>query len=177
MNRPLGLFALLVLCACQTTPLPREESPYHTVPVGSLLTLHKDLTIPAERASVYIQGDPMATWQGVNSYHPHCLFEVYKVKDTPQHVKAGTFTIRKVRQQDLSGIRPGMQYARLFAGGDPSFLIYATIMDLESIEQPEVFRLTCQHWEIPPQAPRHLTIRQIRTALGELFTLKLLETK
>ena len=177
MKRPFGLFALLVLCACQSTPLPREESPYHTVPAGSLLTLYKDLTIPAARASVYIQGGLIASWQDVNSYHPHCIFEVVKVKDTPQHVKAGTFTILKVRQQDLSGIRPGMQYARLFASGGPSFLIYATIMDLRSVDQPEVFRLTCQHWEIPPHFPQHLTIRQIRTALGELFTLKLLETK
>jgi hypothetical protein len=177
MKRLLGLFALLVLSACHSTPLPREESPYYTVPIGSRLILHKDLTIPAARASIYIQGSLIATWQDVNSYHPHCIFEVYQVKDTPQHVKPGTFTIRKVRQQDLSSVRPGTQYARLFADADPSFLIYATIMDLESIEQPEVFRLTCQHWEIPPQSPQHLTIRQIRTALGELFTLKLPDTK
>ncbi|MBI5611496.1 MAG: hypothetical protein HY942_00290 [Gammaproteobacteria bacterium] len=176
MKRLIGLIALLAVSACQTAPLPREESPYYTVPVGSRVTLHKELTIPAARASVYIQGTLIATWQEVNSYHPHCIFEVYKVKDTPQRVQPGTFTVRKVRQQHLSGIRPGTRYARLFADSDPSFVIYATVMDLESIEQPEVFRLTCQHWEIPSQSQQHLTIRQIRTALGELITLKLPDT-
>lgn len=178
MKRLVCLLSLLVLGACQSTPLPREESPYHTVPAGSLLTLHKDLTIPARRASIFIQGGPMTVWQDVNSYHPHCIFEMYKVKDTPQYVKAGTFTIRKVQREDYSAIAPGLQHARLmFSDGGPSYLVYATVMRLESIDQPEVFRLTCQHWEVPPQMPHHLTISQIRAALGNLFTLKLPETK
>ena len=174
MKRSLSLFALLVLCACQSTPLPREESPFYTLPAGSQLILHKDLTIPAGRASVFIQVDPMSTVPGVYSFAPYCIFEVYKVKETPQYVKAGTFTVRKVRREDYSAAVYGLQHARfMFSDGGPNYLVYATVMYLESIEQPEAYRLTCQHLEVPPQMPHHLTISQIRAALGNLLTLKL----
>lgn len=178
MRRPLYLAALLALCACQSTPLEREESPYYSPPAGGQLILHQDLTIPAGRASVYIQGSPVTVWQNVNSYHPHCIFEVRKVLDTPQLVKAGTFAIRAVQRENYSAAAPGLQQARLmFSDGGPSYLIYATVMRLESIDQPDVYRLTCQHWEVPPQMPHYLTIRQMRAALGSLFTLKFPETK
>ncbi len=177
MKRLLGLFALLALSACQSTPLAREESPYYTVPAGSRLILHKDLTIPAERAGVYIQGGMVMGWTEINSYHPHCNLVMRRVADAPQTVRAGEFVVVKVRRQNLSAVRPGAQYAQLFADGVPSHWVYATVMDLRSTDQPEVISLTCQHWESPPPAPQHLTIRQIRAALGELFTLKLPDTK
>ena len=174
MKRPLHVVALLVLSACQFTPLPREESPFYTLPAGSQLILHEDLTIPAGRASVYIQGDPAPAIRGVYSFEPYCIFEMYHVKDTPQYVRAGTFTIRKVQREDYSAAAYGVQRARfLFSDGGPNYLVYATVMRLESKEQPEVYRLTCQHWEVPPQMPHHLTINQIRAALGKLLTLKL----
>ena len=47
---------------------------------------------------------------------------------------------------------------------------YATMMHLSSERQKDVYRMTCQHWE-DIRDDRHLTITQMRKAMGEVFTL------
>jgi hypothetical protein len=45
-------------------------------------------------------------------------------------------------------------------------------MQLRSAEQPDVFRLSCAHWVYPPY-DQHVTIAEMRKALGNVFTLEL----
>jgi len=47
-----------------------------------------------------------------------------------------------------------------------------TIMDLYSAKQPEVIRISCQHWSEPNDG-EHLNIKEIRKTLGNIFTLSL----
>jgi hypothetical protein len=49
---------------------------------------------------------------------------------------------------------------------------YATLMYLNSDKQKDVYRLTCQHWE-DVMDDRHLTISQMRGAMGDVFTLEI----
>jgi len=49
---------------------------------------------------------------------------------------------------------------------------YATLMYLNSEKQKDVYRITCQHWE-DVMDDRHLTIKQMRQAMGDVFTLNL----
>ncbi|NNG14194.1 MAG: hypothetical protein HKM22_03455 [Gammaproteobacteria bacterium] len=78
---------------------------------------------------------------------------------------------RTVRETENVLLTPATVVARDFRGGAPNEN-YMTVLYLHSDRQPDVFRMTCQHWEAPSDA-QHLTIKQIRQALGDLFTLKL----
>lgn len=189
------------LGACHGTPLPYEESPYSVIPAGAQLTLHRDLTIPAGWARLYIQGGGPRPYSDVNPYHPHCRLEVERVREVPQTVKADVFRVEKVVYEELPwpagggsflpasvpragligavGIEAredlgrGAYIAGSFGVADGSSpWTYATHFRLRSERQPEVRRLTCQHWNDPTLAV-HLTIRQIRETLGDLFTLEI----
>jgi hypothetical protein len=90
-----------LLAACQSASVPYEDSPYALIPSGSRLVLERDLTIPAGRASLYIQGGEVRPYLEVDFYRPHCRLEVEKVLDIPQVVKRDTFLIDKVVTEQL----------------------------------------------------------------------------
>jgi len=54
--------------------------------------------------------------------------------------------------------------------------VYVTRLSLKSEKQPEVFRLSCGQWGYPPQL-EHVTIGEMRKALGEILTLTLAAKK
>lgn len=179
MARALMLAVVILLGACQTSYQGNEDSPYYMVPVGSTLILNNDITIPPYKAGVYIQGGQIMPLSQVNKYYPHCKFEVLKIRDAPQAVKADTFVIEKVVQEITDTVDTGQL---LIAGssiginiGDrdgPSVQTYATRMNLHSERQPEVFRLSCGQWAYPSQG-QQVTINEMRKALGNMFTLQL----
>jgi len=182
MNR-FAISALAVLLsACQTMYDGNEDSPYYLVPVGSTLILHNAVAIPPQRAGVYLQGGQILPLAQVNQYYPHCKFEVRAPREMAQTVTPDEFAIAKSVQEVVHAMRADhIQLARVSVGisiglgidgGGPSVQTYATRMDLRSANQPEVFRLTCGQWEYPPFA-RHVTIGEMRRALGAVFTLRL----
>jgi hypothetical protein len=172
------LFAVALLAACQTTTYEGDEnSPYYLVPAGSRLSLHRDLVIPANQAGAFLQGGQVVPFAQLNPYQPHCKFEVSRVLDSPQTVRADEFVITKAVQSLEHSVRAPRRLAArsVFSStddGGPSIQTFATRLDLRSDRQPEVLRLTCGHWDYPPLAT-HLSIRQIRQALGEVFTLRI----
>jgi len=185
MRRAALLALAALLAACRAAPVAFEDSPYAVIPPGSTLTLTRDLTIPAERASLSVQDGEVRPYVDVNSYYPHCLLEVERVRDTPQAVKADTFVIEKTLREDIPRLAGGALAAAtgtagnrgraagaliIVNGGD--YWTYATHFRLRSERQPEVRSLTCQHW-VDPTWEKHLTLRQIRQALGGLFVLQL----
>lgn len=186
MRRAALLALAALLAACRGAPVAFEDSPYAVIPPGSTLMLTRDLTIPAERASLFVQGGEVRPYADVNSYYPHCRLEVERVLDTPQVVKADTFVIEKIVRQDIPRLADARIGALDAAGdgnrgnrlvtasdaGDAGTWTYATHFRLRSARQPEVRELTCQDWEDPVRAV-HLTLRQIRQALGGLFVLQL----
>lgn len=166
-----GLVLMLSLAACQTTAWEgNENSPYYTVPAGTPLTLHREVVVPADRVDVYLQDGRVRAYAEVNPYHPFCSLEVRRRLDTPQTVAPGEFRVVKTVQEIIQTMRvPGV---RLASGGSPSFEIYNTVLELRSDRQPQVAHLACAHWVYPPQQ-RHLTVNEMRRALGELMTLRL----
>lgn len=180
MARALMLMVVVVLLgACQTSYLGNEDSPYYKVPVGSRLILNNDIAIPPYKAGAYIQGGLILPLSQVNKYYPHCKFEVLKIREAPQTIKADTFVIDKVVQEitdtvdtgrlRLAGIGIGINIG---ASDGPSVQAYATRLNLHSDRQPEVFRLSCGQWAYPNQG-QQVTINEMRKALGNLFTLQL----
>lgn len=183
MRRLSGLLlAALLLAACQTTRHEGDESsPYYVVPAGSTLTLHRELTIPAEQVGIFLQHGEVKPATQINWYRPHCKFELRDLADSARRVQPDTFVITRATQEILHSVRaPVRVAARIGVGigitiggvddGSPSHQTYATRMDLKSERQPQVFRLTCGHWEEPARAT-HLSIREMRSTLGQVFTL------
>ena len=172
---PLSFALLLGACA---TPIP---GPWD-IPVGSTITINKEIQIPGSSASVKIQNGKTESFGAINIYATHCVLEMRDRKETPQIVKPGQFTVTKNTQQIFSVRVPtaGTQLASLFFAGDvDTMLNYANQIYITSPEQPDVYRLTCQQFSYPSQTQlneRWSSVAQMRVALGELITLTLAGT-
>lgn len=179
MKRSMLVFLLLVLGACQSAPTASDEnSAAYPPPVGSRFTLKQELTIPAGSAHVDLQRGEAVSLSKLNLYHPHCRLDVQEVRETPQVLVPDEFLVKRVYRQttDLVTQRSGFVEVRLVSDNDggPTFMIYRTVFDLQSTRQPQVRRLSCEQWDRPALG-NHLTLSQIRTALGEFFTIALPE--
>jgi hypothetical protein len=179
--RSIVFLTSLLLLACNTVVVNNEDSPFYSIPVGSKLVLHQTVTVPASRASLYIQGGRIAPYSDINQYHPHCKFELNTIKDVPQIVEPDRFEVYKVvHGVDYAGGgfavvgNLGFSFAGRSNTNGPSPEPYATILYLRSVKNPDARVMTCQHWEDPTDA-RHLTIDEIRKALGNIFTLVLMQ--
>ncbi len=181
MLRAILLAAALLLTACQASYLGNVDSPYYLVPVGSTLIQNQDVVIPPHLAGVFIQGGQLLPLSRINQYYPYCKFEVLKLGDSAQTVRADTYVIEKVAQEIAHSVDAGLiRLAGLSVGigihagmdDGASMQTYATRLYLRSEKQPGVYRLSCGQWAYPATG-RHVTINEIRKTLGEIFTLRL----
>jgi hypothetical protein len=178
MKRIATLVAFALLAACQTAPVDFEDSPSAVIPAASRLVLRQDIDVPAGRASLFIQDGRVVSYSEINLYRAHCRLEVTHVKDAAQTVAAGEFAIERVLYTDrpLPGTAAVLFASRAGGGirvGDGvGPYVFATHMILRSARHPEVRELTCRRWDDPALGV-HLTIREIRQTLGEIFTLEL----
>lgn len=180
MKRSMQLFtfSLLIIslggCAYQA---PKDiNSTYYAPPVGSSLLLNSAITIPANDAHARIQNGKVVTsyWMGVDAYYPNCSFELYSRAEVERVIEPDTFIItRVVRETENVRLQlPAVVASGGVAGGGVTDTESITIMNLKSDKQPEVMRMSCQHWDDPNEAT-HLNIKQIRKTLDPLFTLTL----
>lgn len=183
MNRLHLLFSpipllVVLLGACAGIAPQTEDSPFYPVPEGSRLILNGNLIVPANQLKVYVQGARLAT--DAARLYPYCVFELRQRQSTPQRIYADTFTIYNVSRyiDYIAGItNPDFQYAsfKIFqhSGEGPGLVTYATHLDLRSPEQPQVLRMICAILQDYDISSHHLSIEQIRAALGNTFTLQL----
>jgi hypothetical protein len=128
---------------------------------------------------VFLQAGQVLPFPQINQYHPFCKFEVYRVVDATQTVRADEFTVTKMVQTMEHSVRAPQQLAAMTvvsstADGGPSVQAFVTRLNLRSERQPEVLRLSCGHWDYPGQPTAvQLSIQQIRKALGGVMTLKI----
>jgi len=174
----LGLAALSG--ACSSTPEYAPDSPHYAYPADMRLNLTRPLTIPAEQATLRLQyGHPVAR-NGVEESQPYCIFELDTVAATPQQVRPDTFRVtrfqRRVETASAMPTRP-WRVAGPAVGFDdrPSHLYYISEFRLHSDAQPQVRALACQSNQAAAgiAIPRHLTLAEIRRALGEYFVVEL----
>ena len=177
LHRVLILWVCTWISACSLNDTKDEGSAFYAVPVGSLLVLNRDVTIDGDQVAVYVQNGELMKEVEVDKYLPNCKFEVYKISEQPRTVSADTFKIIKVEDDiESSSLQKNVHLAALgnrFALGvlDRSNVFnYATLMYLSSEQQKDVYRITCQHWE-DVRDDMHLSISQMRKAMGEVFTL------
>lgn len=179
------LTVTFALTACQTTYDGNEDSPYYVVPPGSRLVLNQTLTIPAEQVAVWLQDGQVIAPNDTRTYYPHCKLESRRRLPTAQVIEPDEFIVTRVTRSLMHSVRiPDASDGLLAAVGfginignsGPSVQTFATRMDLGSDRQPDVMRLTCGQWGYPYDG-RHVTIDEIRRALGEVFALRLVERR
>ncbi len=147
----------LLFSSCQNRDETDENSPYFVIPAGSRLVLHQSVTIPAFAAAIYLQGGQWLPWLQVSRYHPHCKFELSEPKNALQTVTADAFVIARTGEETET--QEGLQ-------------IRTRVLELASARQPQVRRLSCAVWQTPADG-RPVSGRELREALGEVFTLEI----
>jgi hypothetical protein len=177
MKNILLLCLAALLWSCDTPRTYGPETPYYRFPADSRLVLNHALEIPAGRATARIQNGRVAVFGHVQEHQPHCIFEIHTVKAEAQRVEPDTFSIVKVeRSTSTLAVQPSFFIRAAFADTDrPGQLFYKTIFTLRSERQPGVRWLSCQsdQYAAGISIPRHLTVSEIRLALGDIFTLEL----
>lgn len=180
------LLLAALLAGCQSLTGGRDDpgSRYYVVPQGTQVTLTRALTFAPGQLSLYVQNGRVHDGVGgVAHYEPFCKFELARQSDTHRSVGPATMTVTGTveRREDVPFAEAApRRYAQLgigpFAQGFDSpgspILSYVVRMDLDSAEEPEVFRLTCARW-FYPEMEYLVTVNQIRRTLAPLFTLRL----
>lgn len=174
MNRIFVYLTALLIGGC--APLQRSlDSPassFFRPPPGSVVELRQDLQVAPLRTRVFIQAGEVLGSGGVNTFYPSCNFELRRLSEQTQWIKAGRFQVEQVRQGSESVVQTrSIQLASLRLAGFRAFSDAPAIMryyhfNLISEQQPEVMRLTCRGGlEDSPQAD-FPTWPEIQQALG-----------
>lgn len=176
MNKFLILSAVVILSSCTQHIEKDESSPFYSIQKGSSLILNQSLIIPPNRTTVILQNGQVVTGAALDIYYPNCVFEVKTLREIPETINPDTFFIYKVVDEMQSVSLEKKMVARLgmFNDGGSSDFNYTTIMYLRSGSQPDVLRLSCRHWE-SAEDNNYLTIKEMRQAMGDIFTLKLVD--
>jgi hypothetical protein len=173
MRRAVLILLLLAGCA---------GAPTHGIDRGRLVLLTA-LTIPPESATLRLQyGKPVAR-NAVQEQDPFCVFEINTVSDSPQTVHPDTFRVTRIGHgidtiADAASALPYPAPIKVGLSNDhrPSHIYYKTLFWLHSEQQAGVRLLTCMsNQNLPGVYPfmRHLTLQEIRAALGADFRLEL----
>ncbi len=169
------LLLLSLVVACETTIKDVETSPYYTIPAGSQITLNRKIHFVPNSVSVYLQNGSLTPSVQLDRYEPHCKFELYKMLEIEQTIEPETFNITRSTVEEFTSRPSSQRYAALgmteTSGGSISHIEYTTYLYLSSEKQPNVYLLSCLYWGNPED--NHLTVAEIRRALGEIMTLKL----
>lgn len=174
-----SLLAALLLSACQTTSGLDRNSPYFQYPANMRLALLHALEVPPASATVRLQFGRVVPRNGVEETEPYCILELDTVRDAPQRVAPENFFVTGVQRRVASiaalPAAPGLRKVSTDRDGGPSHLYYITEFRLRAIAQPQVRSLTCMSNQMAPGIAimRHLTLKEIRQALGDYFSLDL----
>jgi hypothetical protein len=177
--------AAILSTACANTPGPAAPD------LGSL-QLREPLQIEPDAASARLQYGHIVARNAVQEQDPFCVFEIDTVRAEPQIVAPGRFHITAISRSidtiaALPEVTSGWQIRRVrFGGGGdgpPTNIYYKTIFRLRDVtaQSPTpVHALICMSNQNAPgnaSRMRHLTLPEIRGALGAWFTLQLAPEK
>lgn len=168
------VFVTLLGYGCDYRPVKDESSEFYVIPVGSALVLNVEVVIPPDQVSVLIQNGMVQHHANVDFYKPNCKFELYSISENARLVKPDYFLIKKVvDENEYSGLRESYYASRtMLVTDEPETITYATVMYLHSDIQPDVYRMTCKHWESVVD-DRFLSVSAMRKAMGDIVSLRI----
>jgi hypothetical protein len=173
------IITLLSLAACASPQKYGPDSPHYAYPGGARFILNHPLEVEPGSATVRLQFGKIVARNAVQEVEPHCIFEVNSVRDMGQQIQPDSFDITAVRRSVTTFSGMPAYFAAMRAGfdrdGGPSHIYYKTEFRLRSARQPDVRAMTCQSNQMAPGIAimRHVTLPEIRQALGGVFTLAL----
>jgi hypothetical protein len=172
----IGLVVLLAGCAGVD---PSDGGATRAVEsTGWAVQLNRALTIDAGAATVRLQYGRIVPRNSVQEYDPFCVVELNTVGTAPQILRPGRFEVRRVTRSvnPITAARSSsfLQTAFGMDEGDSSFLYFITAFRLRDPAQPDLRGMTCAWNQMAPanrMLMRHLTLDEIRSALGDWMTL------
>lgn len=161
------------MTACTRLPVIDHDSYLYAVPVGSKLSLNKNITIPANLARRYFQYGKPVREKDVDIYYPHCNIVMNTLVDHERTIKPAVFEIYKVFDDDQE-VRRYVYYADNFLSSDhgPVIVGFTSFYYLHSVDYPDVTRLECLQWN-EPSKDQYLSINEVKKVLGDYFTLQI----
>jgi hypothetical protein len=183
MRKIVLTLALFGFAVCSSARDYGPDSPYYHFPTGWQIALNRPIEIPPGRTTAWLQYGRVVPYGPVPEDEPQCVFELDTVRATAQRVEPDSFTVTKVTRNmtEFGGLTasPGFVRVDMTLGrggnGSPSWMYYQTVFHLRSENRPQVRSLTCQSNQYAAGViiTRHLTVPEIRQALGQWFSLKL----
>jgi hypothetical protein len=168
---------LALLAGCSGLESADPASPYYAYAPGWVAQLNRPLTIPAEAATVRLQYGRIVPRNSVQEQDPFCVVELDTVRAEPQVLQPGRFAVWRVTRSInpiSAAALPFVKTAHADDDGEPTFLYYITAFRLRDAAQPTLRGMTCAWNQMAPgnrALMRHLTLAEIRSALGDWFTL------
>jgi hypothetical protein len=171
----------LLLAACQMAAVRDENSPHSRLALGSTITLHQTLNVPAGHSRVFLQFGEVVAKIKLDQYQPHCDFEVRSVSKGEETIRPDTFTVTKVMEdeEEVVGRQSPQHYASLdsdlsLGGGEMLPMVSRFVRHtLYSVSQPQVMRLTCHGGFDDPWEVKTPSVSEIRRVLGAIATVTL----
>lgn len=197
MRKPilvLGLIANAILVSgCSVLQQNNEDFARMYLPqVGQTLTLQVAVPYPHGQARVFLQQqlEPIATIQdsgvlkfasgaalsgrGVNEYEPYCELEVGTVSDGHYRLMPDVFGITRVEQTvsdmnvvGLDSPRP-VYLAQSVDDGGLSQITYITDIWLNSVAQPEIYKMSCRQVMDPPDGT-WVSLAEMQAATADIL--------
>jgi len=168
---------VLLTSSCTSLESPDPASPYYAYTTGWIARLNQPLIIPRDAATVRLQYGEIVPRNSVQEYDPYCVVELNTVSAEPQVLKPGRFEVWKVSRsvETIAALSsPFIKVGQGGGDGGPSFLYYKTTFQLRDPQQPDLRSMTCAWDQMTPfnrPMMRHLTLDEMRRALGAWFTL------
>lgn len=172
--RRYGFLSLVVIffAGCAPPGGVKDDWPYFRIPPGSVIHLHETITIPAERARVFVQQGRVNPGV-INEGLPWCYFRVRDPVPVDHKEGPGRYTVVRTRRdrRDIASTTPVQVAAS--GGGLESPQTLAWVMDVRPELPSEVIRIVCGGAFDDPARAKTPSLRQIRLALGSIASLKL----
>ncbi|MCL5060538.1 MAG: hypothetical protein M1449_08580 [Candidatus Thermoplasmatota archaeon] len=173
----IGIVLALLLGGCAGLESPDPASPHYAYSQGWVVQLRRPLTIEPGAATVRLQYGRIVPRNGVQEHDPFCVVELDTVRDEAQTLQSGRFEVWRVTRSvgtTAVAASPFVKAGLADDSGAPSFLYFKTEFRLRDAAQPGLRGMTCM-WDqmAPGNRPlmRHLTLDEIRHALGDWMTL------
>lgn len=177
-----SLLACGLLVGCSQSLLkPDAGSVWYLPPVGTMIELHKPLTVPGGQTRVFLQRGEVAAKQAFDRYVPSCNFELRKLSQDSREIAPETFFVVRVQRETAEVVRQVENPIKMaglgLVGRDNGLpmVVHSVHLWVGSVLQPDVMRLTCRGAFDDPSEAEPPSIQQMGQALGSYASLRLPE--
>lgn len=168
--------ALASLIGCTERQVRDERSPWFRITAGSVVELNQSLEVPAGSTRIFLQHGRVIGKSQLDHYYPNCNFEVRQLDSIPRWIRSGEFFVTGVQWGEEQVVEwHGVRITHRFWGSpfsDDSPSVYRYYhYRLESLDQPNLLRLTCRGGLADRHRADLPSLQEIRDALGDIASI------